>query len=119
MNIEINKKSYDLYFGWDFLEVINELLGFEMMVENQKIPTKTGGLNFLDMGLSQYDPVTVFKAIKAGLSTTKQKPSDGVIKQWITEKITEDIKEYKKLVDELNQAIKKEPMLKALVKLTQ
>lgn len=116
--MKLGKKELDLHFGWDFLAEVNETLGFEMDMEGQKISMRSGGMAFLQMGLSQYDPITLLKVIKAGLSTAKQKPSNKELKQSIEELMSESPDKYKAFVDELFEAIKKEPMLKALMELT-
>lgn len=116
--MKLGKKELDLHFGWDFLAEVNETLGFEMDMEGQKISMRSGGMAFLQMGLSQYDPITLLKVIKAGLSTAKQKPSNEELKQSIEELMSESPDKYKAFVDELFEVIKKEPMLKALMELT-
>lgn len=119
MQITIEKKDYSLYFGWDFLENVNESLGIEMEVGGQKINTRSAGLNFLQSGLSQYDPITLLKGLKAALATNEQKPSNKALKKWIQELLVDDPKKYKEFIDELSAEIKKEPMLQALIKITQ
>lgn len=116
--MKLGKKELDLHFGWDFLAEVNDTLSFEMEVDGQKIPTRAGGMAFLQMGLSQYDPITVLKVIKAGLSTAKQKPSNEELKQLIEDLLAEGPDKYKAFVDELFEMIKKEPMLDALAKVT-
>lgn len=119
MQIKINEKTYDLYFGWDFLEQINNQLGFEMDVEGQAIKTKTGGMNFLEMGLSQYDPITVVKVIKAATNTLKAKPSTKDIQGHIEELIGGEVNDYTNFVDELHNSIKKDKLLNGLQKVNQ
>lgn len=115
--MKLGKKELDLYFGWDFLAEVNDTISYEMEINGEKLPTRAGGMAFLEIGLSQYDPITVLKVIKAGLSTAKQKPSNEELKQSIEELLAEGPSKYKAFVDELFEAIKKEPMLNALLTL--
>lgn len=117
MIINIANKDYTLYFGWDFLEQVNKIFGAKIDVDGQEINMGTGGLSFLQAGLESYDPITVQKAIQAGTSTETQKPSVANIRKFIESKLTDDVAEYQVFVEEMLEAIKKEPMLKAMANL--
>lgn len=118
MEIKIANKNYQLYFGWDFLEKINQEFGIKVDVDGQEINTRTGGLAFLNVGLEAYDPIAVQKAIQAATNTAPSKPSIVNIRKFIEDKIIKDLDGYKELTNELASEIKKDPLLKALDKLT-
>ena len=68
-------------------------------------------------GLESNDPTAVAKVIQASTNTEKQQPSTVNIRKFVEEKLINDPKGYKEFVKDLNDAIKKEPMLKALTAL--
>ena len=117
MEIKIANKNYTLYFGWDFLDRINTLFGIKIEESGQEINTRTGGLAFMHSGLESNDPTAVAKVIQAATNTEKQQPSTVNIRKFVEEKLINDPKGYKDFVKELNDTIKKEPMLKALTAL--
>lgn len=116
MEIKIANKNYTLYFGWDFLDRINHEFGIVVESAGQEINTRTGGLAFLEVGLSSYDPIAVQKAIQAATNTETSKPSVVNIRKVIEEMVQEP-KEYKAFVDEMLAEIKKAPLLKAVANL--
>ena len=117
MQVKIANKEYTLYFGWEFLDQINNKFGLKVEAEGQDINTRSAGLPFMQSGLSSYDPIALVKVIQAGTATEPQKPSLINVRQFVEELLINKPKEYKEFVDELSNEIKKEPMLKAMDKL--
>lgn len=117
MIVKIANKEHELHFGWSFLDRINTTFGIKVEEGEQEINTRTGGLAFMHSGLEANDPTAVLKVIQAGTNTEKQQPSVVNIQKFVEDKLINEPKEYKKFVKELNDTIKKEPMLKALSEL--
>lgn len=106
MIITINEKEYELHFGWDFIEEINKLNG----VEVQGMAMNTGGVTMLDAQLEMNDPVAVKKAVKAGLSTAKSKPSIQEIEDYVVDMIERD--EYDDFLNNLKKKLSTQPLTK-------
>ena len=115
MQITINKKVYDLHFGFDFLEEVNKYFGLVIDVEGQEVNTKSGGLNFMLNGLEQYDPIALIKTIRCATSTEKSKPSKADLEAHVMELLNDDEK-YDAFLDELLAEIKKSPLINAMSK---
>ena len=47
MQIKIANKEYTLYFGWEFLDQINNKFGLKVEAEGQDINTRSAGLPFM------------------------------------------------------------------------
>lgn len=109
MIVEIGGKEYELHFGWDFIEEINRING----VEVQGMSMNTGGVSMLDAQLSMNDPVALKKAIQAGTSTEKSKPSTKEIEDFIVELIEdEDEGKYDEFVGNLKKQLSTQPLTK-------
>ena len=119
MQIKLNGKDFELFFGWDFLEQVNNKFGFVMDVQGVEINTRMNGYPFMEQGLQSYDPTAVVKVIQAGLSTERTQPSKDDIRDFVTEKMVQGKESYKEFVNGLLDEIKKDKMLKALAEVNQ
>lgn len=106
MMIELDGKEYELHFGWDFIEVLNQLNG----VVVQGLEMNTGGITKLVGQLDLGDPIAVRLAIKAGTNTYKSKPSTRSIEKFIEELIEND--EYDNFLEQLQDEFGKNPLTK-------
>lgn len=113
MKITIKEKDYALHFGFDFFDEINRKMGVETVVSGTAVNMRILGLTFLEQGLGAYDPVAVANTLIAGLNTTVRKPTNGEIKQHVEDLLVKSADDYIAFVDELNETIKKQPMLAA------
>lgn len=113
MQIKIANKNYSLYFGWGFLEDVNNRFGFILDIEGADVNTRSNGYPFMIQGLESYDPIAVMKTIQAATATEHNKPAKENIQKLIETKLTEGPKEYKTFVDEIKEEIKKEQWLQA------
>lgn len=104
MMVEIENKEYELHFGWDFIEVLNELNG----VVVQGMAMNTGGLTKLVGQLDLGDPIAVRLAIQAGTSTYASKPSKKGIEKYIEGLIEAD--EYDSFLELLQKEFEKNPL---------
>lgn len=109
MMIEIGKKEYELHFGWDFIETINKINGIEV----KGMSMNTGGVSMLDAQLDMNDPIALKKAIQAGTSTEKSKPSVKDIQEFIEGLIMdEDEEKYDEFVGNLKKQLSSQPLTK-------
>lgn len=104
MMIEINGEKYELHFGWDFIEVLNELNG----VVVQGLAMETGGLTKLVGQLDLGDPIAVRLAIQAGTNTYASKPRKRDVEKYIEELIESD--EYEDFLELLQKEFEKNPL---------
>lgn len=73
MQLEINGQIYDLYFGLDFLDYIENKHSPTMESdEGQKINVGVGGLAMLENKMNQYSP-TALADVLVGATTTERK----------------------------------------------
>lgn len=109
MVIEIGGKEYELHFGWDFIETINKINGIEV----KGMSMNTGGVSMLDAQLDMNDPIALKKAIQAGTSTEKRKPSVKDIQDFI-ESLIEDENEdaYEEFVGNLKKQLSTQTLTK-------
>jgi len=110
MTIEINGKEYELYFGLDFIDGLNQLYGFE----SNGVKMQLGGLKMLEAAMSMKDIVAIRKIIKAATETLKSKPSNRDIDKYIETRVIEE--GLDKIYAEFETEIKKQPFLNALTK---
>ncbi|WP_055078774.1 tail assembly chaperone [Lagierella massiliensis] len=89
MQLEINKRLYDIYFGIDALATLNR--NYALMAEGMNTNEVIGeGLNFLYFGLEALNPVAIKNFIVAGTSTLKSKPSNIDIDNFTVDLIEND-----------------------------
>lgn len=117
MELKIGNKNYPLYFGWEFLEQVNNLFGFVVDVNGIEINTRMNGFPFMEQGLESYDLIAVQKVIQSATATEKTTPSKANIRKLIEEKLYEGAEAYQEFVEALHSEIKKDKMLKALSEL--
>lgn len=124
MIIEIDGKDYELKFGYGFLKEITKRDEFKtkIEVEQEGIDAKVDtGLKRLKTGVNKLqalDAMTVVATIYSALSHTKHRLTEEDIFEYINTLIdveSGDVSEYKELVEEIIESIKKVPT--ALVEL--
>lgn len=107
MELTINERTYQLYFGTDFVDYINNQNG--MMMEGVK--TNVGGMLMLNAGMSMKSPSTLRLIIKAGTVTLQSKPSNKDLDDFINDLLDrEDDAEFESLFDDIEEEIKKHPV---------
>lgn len=89
MQLEINKRLYDVYFGIDALDKINNAYAIDQQGMNVNLVVGEG-LNFLYFGLEALNPVAVRNFIEAGTSTLKSKPPKMDVENFIVDLIETD-----------------------------
>lgn len=113
MVIKIKEKEYELHFGFKFIEQANNERGLVVGAGDEgsmSINTKTQGVQMLTTGLDSYDPVAVRDTIRFGTNTERSKPRVSDIEAYI-ETLASEGDAYFDFVDELGDAIKKQPLL--------
>lgn len=115
MKITIGKKTYESYFGFRFLDEINRRLGMTVEVEGQTINTRTGGINFLEVGLGGYEPNVLISAILACTVTSVDKPTTKEVETHVEHLILEDLEAYQALCEGILDEVKKNALLKNLM----
>lgn len=110
MVIEIDGKEYELHFGWDFIETMNQLNG--LVVEGMHM--NTGGLFLLEGQLEMGDPIAVVKALQGGTSTYASKPSKKGLQKYIEQLMEKD--EYEDFLSGLLEQLNTQPITKATIK---
>lgn len=110
MQIKINDKDYQLFFGLDFLEWCEDNEGMKVEGVNLGI----GGFNMIYSKLEMHDPVTVMKIIKGATNTHKSKPSRKDIEAFLVELLEED--KFEEFVEEVISELKKQPFTKVQIK---
>lgn len=108
MQVTINKKDYELNFGFGFLEYLNNNFG----VVTDNFQTKAGGLLLLQTGLELKDPTALAKVLKAGLITENSVPTQKDIEQFINDLAEKGKKDYLEFYNEVHDELKKAPLLK-------
>ena len=84
MELKIGNKTYELYFGIDFLRQVDKNYG--MSVGGDTVNMNFGyGLISLLAQLEAKSPVAIFDTIKAATNTLDQKPSNAAIEDFIAE----------------------------------
>lgn len=99
MNIKINNKEYDLYFGFDFIDYINN--NSSLSVQGMQIGL--GGVQMLSLGITNKSPSTMRLIIKGATNTLNSKPSNADIEEYISDLIVAN--EYDKVFDSLVQEL--------------
>lgn len=110
MQITIEGKEYDLYFGLDFLEWCEDNAGLKVDGVNMGI----GGFNMLYSKLEMNDPVAIMKILKGATNTLKSKPSNTQLEFFLEGKIVED--EFEEFAEELQDTLKKQPFTSVQIK---
>jgi hypothetical protein len=110
MQIKINDEKYNLYFGFDFINYIDE--HYPVKVQFQGIDVPFGSalnttINALDRNKK---PTDLIKILKAGMVTLKSKPSNKDLEKYISNLIEDE--EYDEFVEELLGKLKKTPLIK-------
>lgn len=115
MQIEINRKVYDIYFGLDALDYLNKV--YTLTSEESgttNLNTIMGqGLTFMYTGLENENPVAVGNFIKAGTNTLRAKPSNRDIDDFIGEHILEGT--LSGLIQEIMDFLKECPLTRRAV----
>lgn len=109
MNIKIDDVEYELHFGWDFIEYLNDKNG--VVVEGLKMDT--GGLTKLTGQLDLGDPIALRLAIQAGTNTLRSKPSKRGIEKYIEGLIESG--EYESFLQELQEKLEKNPLTRVVI----
>lgn len=109
MQIKINDEKYNLYFGFDFINFIDEKYPVKINFQGVDVPFGNA-LNATINGLEKdRKPTDLIKVLKAATNTLKSKPSNQHLEEHITEMIVND--EYDEFVDELVGKLKKTPII--------
>lgn len=93
MQLTINNKKYDIYFGIDAINFIDKAYPIESEESGIVFNANTilgQGMNLFVSALQAYNPVAVANLIKAGTSTSRSKPSNIDIDMYIADLINED-----------------------------
>lgn len=108
MQLKIKNNLYDIYFGIDALDYLNNAYLFtdDESGDLNLNPMVGEGTRFLVVSLGQNNPVGLAHFIKAGTRTLKSKPSNRAIDEYIAELVTENKLEEacKEALDFLSQA---------------
>ncbi|WP_243343553.1 tail assembly chaperone [Anaerococcus sp. AGMB09787] len=99
MNIKINNKEYDLYFGFDFIDYINN--NSSLSVQGMQIGL--GGVQMLSLGITNKTPSTMRLIIKGATNTLNSKPSNADIEEYISDLIVAN--KYDEVFDSLVQEL--------------
>lgn len=86
MILNINGKDYQLDFGFDFIDYVNQQDGLAI----QGINLGVAGMRMLPLGLDGKSPSTLRTIIKAGTITRPQKPSNEEVKAYIENLLNEE-----------------------------
>lgn len=81
MQITINGKDYDLYFGFDFIDYVNNSKGLMA----QGIALGVAGMKILTTGLDSKAPSALVTVLKGAINTLKSKPSNEDVEKFIEE----------------------------------
>ena len=108
MIININGKDYELAFGFDFLDYLNQHNSLTMEVKGQTLSSGLGGATMLASTLGSRMPSTLMTAIKAGTAHLSQKPSNKDIESYING-IADDDEAYELVFLEIEEELKKQP----------
>lgn len=110
MQIKINDEKYDLYFGFDFINYIDEQYPVKIQFQGIDVPFGSA-LNTTINALEKDErPTDLIKILKAGMVTLKSKPSNKDLEKYISELIENE--EYDEFVKELLGKLKKTPLIK-------
>lgn len=110
MQIKINDEKYNLYFGFDFINYIDEHYPVKIKFQGIDVPFGSA-LNATISNLEDTKkPTDLIKIIKAGLNTLKSQPSNKDLEKYIADLIEND--EYDEFVDELLGKLKEQPIIK-------
>ena len=108
MELVINDKTYEMYFGLDFIEYLD-----------QAYPLKQNGVEIYGMGVVQAasylqmrNPRVLLNLIKAGTTTDKKKIGVAEIKKWI-----ETQEDLKPLYDDFLSALETASVTKDAMKM--
>lgn len=118
MILEMNGKEYELNFGFDFLDYINEKNALTMTVSGQEMSTGAGGAVMTGMMISSKQPSTLRQLIIGGTINARKQPTDRDIKKYIDE-LVQDEEEYELVFDSIVEEIKKEPSTSREMALTE
>ena len=102
MVININGKDYRMYFGFDFIDYINQKDGLSA----QGLQLGLMGTRLLTVGLDGKQPSALRTIVKAGTVTLPQQPSNQDIELWINELI-EDGNKYDEIFEEIIEELGK------------
>lgn len=109
MNLTIGGKEYELRFGMDFINTLDNI--YTQEIEGMQFGM---GVESLVMYLSMKNPRALYNAIKAGTSYLNSKPSNQEIEMFVTEKATKD--ELEQLFEAFQKALEEAPLLKPKMK---
>lgn len=110
MQIKINDEKFNLYFGFDFINYIDEKYPVKIQFQGIDVPFGSA-LNATINNLEEdKKPTDLIKVLKAGLCTLKSQPSNNHLEQYISDLI--EIEEYDEFVDELLGKLKEKPIIK-------
>ena len=73
MNLEINGRTYNLYFGLDFLDYIEKKHSPTMEVEGQRMVSGFGGLAMLETKMNQYSEPALADVLIGGTASERNK----------------------------------------------
>lgn len=110
MQITIEDKDYNLYFGLDFLEWCEDNAGLKVDGVNMGI----GGFNMLYSKLEMFDPVAIMKILKGATNTLKAKPSNTHLEFFLEGLIVED--KFEEFAEELQETLKGQPFTSVQIK---
>lgn len=108
MNITINNKEYELSFGFDFLDYLNENYSIKMEAGGHTMSSGLGGARMLASALETEAPTAVYRTIKAATAHLSQKPSNKDVEDYLNELYSDDEKP-KKLIKDIKKELKKQP----------
>ena len=83
MILTINNKDYDLYFGFDFIDYVNNASGLAF----QGVQLGIAGTKLLMTGIGDKSPSAFRTMVKAATNTLKSKPSNDELENYIIELI--------------------------------
>lgn len=95
MIININEKDYELYFGFDFIDYVNQVNS----METQQINLKLAGMKLLAGGIAEKTPSSLRTILKGAMITLKQKPKNQDLDKFIEDLLNED--KYDSFYDEI------------------
>lgn len=110
MQIKINDEKYSLYFGFDFIEYIDEHYPVNIKFQGIDVPFGSA-LNATINNLEDTKkPTDLMKILKAGLNTLKAKPSNHNLENFISDLIENE--EYDEFVEDILGKLKKQPIIR-------
>lgn len=95
MIIKINGKEYEMFFGFDFIDYVNNASGLAF----QGVQFGIAGMKLMMTGMADKSPSAFRTMIKAGTNTLKSKPSNEDLENYI-EELLENGK-YEEMFDEV------------------